>query len=167
VLVLAGKTHEIVGRVEEPGLDLGDRAVRRQVRPVGLDVGRLRRGQVPRGPERRQRVVVLAQLEADLAERVGLVPLQLAAGRAARAPRGGQDAFAAAQAARLGVGRVEAVQLLLELAQLVLQVQEQAVVERLEAPVDGLDGVRLMMCGRGHACALGAAASVGVAWVAG
>ena len=59
------------------------------------------------------------------------MPLQLPGGL--RVGAAGRGQYAVLQAAVLRVGRVEAVQLLFQLAELILQVEEEPVVERLEA----------------------------------
>lgn len=66
------------------------------------------------------------------------MPLELTAGHELGAAGGWEDAVC--QPSCLGVGRVETVELFFQLAELVLQVEKESVVQGLEATVDGLDG---------------------------
>jgi len=64
------------------------------------------------------------------------VPLKLTTRKVIRPPRRRQDAVL--QSSGLGISRVETMQLLLHLSQFILQVQQYAMIQRLEAAVHRL-----------------------------
>ena len=155
-----GGSHadEIGRRVEEAGLDLSDGVVCCEVCAVVFGVDGRGGWEVERLGECLEGVVchgcwfrlhylprylgavltVLGQLEADFPQGVGFPPLELTSRHGLRPTRRREDAVL--EAACLGVGRVKAVELLLELGELILKMQQQTVVEGLELSVDRFDG---------------------------
>lgn len=66
--------------IEKAGLNFSDGVLGGEVGAVGLDVGEGSGGKVLRLGEGGENLVVLPQLEANVAEDVGFVPLELTTG---------------------------------------------------------------------------------------